>query len=73
MRKTRRQEEDHISWPYLTLLLKFQLESEAAVLSSLIALFDIDLHLVLGCLFIISKEFMPWMNTINLLLSYPVL
>jgi hypothetical protein len=70
MRKTRR-EEDHISWPYLTLLLKFQLESEAAVLSSLIALFDIDLRLVLGCLLSNSKEFMPWMNTIIIRLSSP--
>jgi hypothetical protein len=38
----------NISSSYLTLLLKFQPESEAAVLSSLIAFFDIDSNLGLG-------------------------
>jgi hypothetical protein len=58
-------------WLYLTLLRKFQHECFAAVLSTQIEFFDIDLSLWVGCFFINRNEFMPWMNTIITLLSFP--
>ncbi len=68
-------------WFYLTLLRKFQHECIAAVLRALIAFvntdlsffFVIDLVFMLDLLFIKRDEFMPWMNTIDMLMSFPSL